>query len=164
VATACQAIDTIIEQGEGSASTPAEAAETAGADLAHYYRFAEIANGHRLIPNPDAGPAAPPDERWAYAGAPVTVEAASVFPVPVNPVTADYPAGSPARRACVAFNHTYTSLLKSLQAAFNGNPGELSASSIPLMMSLRQQGTDMMSGAASGGVPAGPTFDWQPAG
>jgi hypothetical protein len=39
VATACQAIGTIINQGEGTSSTPAE---VIGSDMAHYYRFLEI--------------------------------------------------------------------------------------------------------------------------
>ena len=39
VASACRAIDTIIDQGEGAATTPDE---IVGTDYAHYYRFAEI--------------------------------------------------------------------------------------------------------------------------
>jgi hypothetical protein len=159
VATACRAIATIIDQGEGTAGTPSE---IAGADLAHYYRFAQIADGHRLVRNPAAAPTAPPKEQWVYTDAPVFVDEASIFKVPANPVTADYPVGSRAWRACVTFNYTYTSLLKSLHTAVNGNPGCLEASTAPLMRALRQQGMDMMSGQATGGVPAGPTFEWQP--
>jgi hypothetical protein len=158
VASACQAIDTIIDQGEGTLSSPLEAA---GADVAHYYRFAEIVHGRRLVRNPDAGPATPPDQRFVYAGPPVAVDEQAVVSIAVNPAAA-YPPGSAARRACAAFNYTYTTLLKSLHATFNGTPGELTPA-IGLMSSLRQQARSMLSGAATGGTPVGPSFEWQPA-
>jgi hypothetical protein len=157
-ATACEAVDTIIDQGEGTATTPRE---IVGTDYAHYYRFGEIANGRRLIPNPDAGPSAPPDQRYIYGGDPVTLDQAKIFPVPVNPTTAMYPEGTPARKACVTFNYTYTSLLKCLHTTVNGHPAELKAA-IGIMMSLRQQAIDMMAGTSTAGTPAGPTFEWQP--
>jgi Ferritin-like len=157
VATACHAIDTIIDQGEGTATTPGE---IVGTDYAHYYRFAEIANGRRLIRNPAAGPSTPPDQQYIYGGDPVTFDAAQIFAVPANPTTATYPDGSPARKACVTFNYTYTSLLKCLHATFNGEPGELKAA-VGIMMSLRQQAIDMMAGTTTAGTPAGPTFEWQ---
>jgi hypothetical protein len=158
VASACQAIDTIIDQGEGTLTSPME---VTGPDVAHYYRFAEIVYGRRLIRNPAAGPATPPDQRYLYDGAPVPVDPSAVRGAPVNPTMAGYPAGSAARQACQAFNYSYTSLLKALHAAFNGTPRELT-SAIGLMGSLQQQALDMMSGATTGGVPAGPTFEWQP--
>ena len=158
VATACQAIDTIIDQGEGTATTPGE---IVGTDYAHYYRFAEIANGRRLIRNPEAGPSTPPDLQYIYGGDPVTLDPTQIFGVPANPTTATYPNGSPAHKACVTFNYTYTSLLKCLHATFNGEPGELQAA-IGIMMSLREQAIDMMAGTTTAGTPAGPTFEWQP--
>jgi hypothetical protein len=158
VASACQAIDTIIDQGEGTLTSPLE---VVGTDVAHYYRFAEIVHGRRLIRNPAAGPKAPPDQRYLYAGTPVPVNPAAVRRAPLNPKTAAYPVGSPARHACKAFNYTYTSLLKTLHATFNGTPGELKPA-IGLMSSLQQQATDMMTGRAAGGTCVGPTFEWQP--
>ena len=153
VASAGQAIDTIIDQGEGTLTSPLE---MAGGDVAHYYRFAEIVHGRRLIRFPG-----PPGGRWAYLGQPVPVDPAGVRQVPVNPALAGYPAGSAAHRACKSFNYTYTSLLKVLHATFNGTPGEL-LSATSLMSSLRQQALDMMAGTTTNGVPAGPSFEWQP--
>jgi Ferritin-like len=158
VASACQAIDTIIDQGEGTLTSPAE---VVGANVAHYYRFAEIVHGRRLVRDPAASPDAPPDERYSYAGAPVPVNQAAVRDAPLNPKLAAYPAGSAAWNACKAFNYTYTGLLKALHAAFNGTPYELK-SAIGLMASLQQQATDMMAGTATGGVCVGPSFEWQP--
>lgn len=158
VESATAAIDTIIDQGEGTLTSPLE---VVGTDVAHYYRFAEIVHGRKLVPNPAAGPGTPPDQRYAYVGDPVPVDEAKVHAAPVNPTLAGYPAGSAARQACTAFNYSYTGLLKTLHAVFNGKPGELTGA-IGLMGSLQQQAVDLMSGAAAGGVPAGPTFEWQP--
>lgn len=158
LASACHAIDTIIDQGEGTFTSPLE---VTGPNVAHYYRFAEIAHGRRLIRNPAAGPKAPPSQRYVYAGDPVTVNPAGIRHAPLNPKLAAYPAGSAAQRACQAFNYTYTSLLKSLHATFNGTPRELK-SAIGLMGSLQRQATDMMRGTATGGDPVGPSFEWQP--
>ena len=153
VASACQAIDTIIDQGEGTLTSPLE---VVGGDVAHYYRFAEIVHGRRLIRSPG-----PSGHQWAYLGQPVTVDPEAIRPVPVNPTLAGYPADSAARHACKSFNYTYTSLLKVLHATFNGTPGEL-MSAAALMSSLRQQALDMTAGTTTNGVPAGPSFEWQP--
>jgi hypothetical protein len=160
VTSAGQAIDTIIDQGEGTLTSPLE---VVGTDVAHYYRFAEIVHGRRLVRNPDAGPGTPPDQRYVYAGAPVPVQPAAVSNAPLNPKMAGYPAGSAARQACTTFNYTYTGLLKTLHAAFNGTPRELK-SAIGLMASLQRQAVDMMAGKATGGAPVGPSFEWQPTG
>jgi hypothetical protein len=154
VKSATVAIDTIIDQGEGTLSSPLE---VVGTDVAHYYRFAEVVHGRKLVRNPDAGPGTPPGERYVYAGDPVPADEAAVRAAPVNPTLAGYPAASPAALACTAFNYTYTSVLKTLHATFNGTPGELTAA-VGLMASLQQQATDMMSAA----LPAGPSFEWQP--
>lgn len=158
VASACRAVDIITDQGEGTSKSPLE---IVGSDYAHYYRFAEIARGRRLVRNPDAPPGAPPDQQYSYTGEPVTFDPASVLAVPANPSTTAYPAGSSVLRACVNFNYTYTNLLKCLHATLSGKPGEFPAT-IGLMMSLKQQALDMMTGVSTDSVPAGPTFEWQP--
>jgi hypothetical protein len=159
VASANQAIDTIVAQGEGTKTSPLEAAD--GREVAHYYRFAEIYYGKRLIKNPDAGPQTPPDQQFIYAGAAVPFDPAGVFAVPTDPMVVNYPAGSGARHACDTFNYTYTSLLKALHAVFNGCPEQFD-SAIGLMMSLKQLARDMMSGSNPSGVSVGPSFEYQP--
>src|SRR5262249_33259600 len=72
-----------------------------------------------------------------------------------------YPRGTAARYACDTFNYAYTSLLKTLHAMFNGQPGQLD-SAIGLMMSLKQLARDMMSGSNPVGVNVGPSFEYQP--
>ena len=154
VATAEQAIDTIIGQGEGTATSPGE---VVGSDFAHYYRFAEIVKGHKLVPNPAAAPSDPPDQRFTYTGAEIPAPT-GVIAAPVNPTTAGYPEGSAARQASIDFNVTYTGMLKAFQDAFSGHPDQIS-DTVGTMISLQSKATAMMALTP----PAGPTFEWQPA-
>jgi hypothetical protein len=160
VSTAVQAIDTIVEQGEGTTESPQEA--LGGSDYAHYYRFAEIFHGRKLMPNPEAGPDTPSDQRYIYGGDPVGFEASGVYPAPTDPKAADYAAGSSARRALDKFNYTYTTLLKSLQALFTGQSGEWHRARYELMPSLAEQARSIMSSPDSPGSTAGPSFEYQP--
>jgi hypothetical protein len=157
--TAVAAIDTIIEQGEGTSQSPLEAAGSG--QLAHYYRFKEIAKGRRLIPNPNANSQTPPDEQFIYAGDPILFDQTGVYPVPSDPKVASYPPGSAARHACDLFNYTYTGLLQTLHLAFNGQPARIRAA-IGLMESLKVQAKGMMSGGQPSGLTVGPSFEHQP--
>lgn len=165
VETASRAIDIIVRQGEG---TPTEPLQVVGKGYAHYYRFAEIAHGGLLVPNPDAGPDTKPEDRYFYdaVGHAVTFDPGGVFPIPENPkvngtTTPTYPAGTAAKAANDNFNYTYTSLLKVLHRSLNGRP-DLLATAIAMMMSLRQQALDMASGTSTGNQNIGPSFEYQP--
>jgi len=158
VDTAVRAINTIVEQGEGTSTSPLE---VVGDDYAHYYRFAEIYHGRKLIPNPNPGPKTPPDEQFVYGGAPVVLDPTGVYAAPTNPIAASYPPGSAARQACDTFNYSFTSLLNTLQLLFTGQPDRFNAA-LGLMMSLRQQAIDMMSGTTVAGESVGPSFEYQP--
>jgi bacterioferritin (cytochrome b1) len=162
VSTAEQAINTIIDQGEGTAASPIESAGTnlPGTDFAHYYRFAEIVHGRKLMPNPDAGPSTPPDQQFIF-GTDVTDVISvptGVLAVPVNPTAAGYPEGSAARTACDDFNAAYTSMLKMLQTAFTGQPDQLQPA-VNAMFSLQTKARAMMTATP----PAGPSFEWRDA-
>lgn len=158
LASALQAIDIIIDQGEGTTTSPLE---VVGTGYAHYYQFAEIANGGRLVPNPDAGPDTPPDEQYFYdvANHPLPFDAKGVYGVPTDPSSPPYPAGSVGQVANDNFNYTYTCLLKVLHAMLNGAP-TLFDTALGMMMSLRQQAMDMMSGTNTGGQSIGPSFEY----
>jgi hypothetical protein len=132
-----------------------------GTDFAHYYRFAEIVKGHKLLPNPAAGPSAPPDQRFTYTGDAIDFVPAEVFAVPVNPTKDTYPAGSADRQACDEFNVAYTGMLKTLQVAFTGQPSKVWGA-VGAMSSFQILAIQMMSGAKTG-TPVGPTFEWQEA-
>jgi hypothetical protein len=153
VDTARTAIQTIVQQGEGTARSPDESP----GELAHYYRFAEIYHGKTLIPNPTPPPA------FVYEGDPIPFDPQGVLPVVSNPKATDYPAGSPARVQCDAFNATYTSLLQNLHAGFNGTQDSL-GSAISDMFELKNQGITLMQVPLGDGTNAGPSFEFQGAG
>lgn len=156
--TAVEAIDLIVEQGEGTSQSPLAGIED---ELAHYYRFAEIYYGRELIPNPEAGPATPPDERYKYDGPEIPFESAGVRAVDKNPTTASYPEGSPARIECERFNFLYTRLLNALHVTFNGKPSELGPA-IGLMFKCTAQANKLMGIKLPSGEFAGPSFEYQP--
>jgi hypothetical protein len=163
VASARRAIDIIVDQGEGTANAPLE---VVGNGYAHYYRFAQIAKGGQLVPNPRAGADTPPADRYVYdtTGHPVAFDPAGIFALPANPkvrntVAPTYPMGSTGRAANDAFNATYTSLLKALHATVNGRPERLGGA-IGMMHTLRQQAVDMASGAHTAGQSIGPSFEF----
>jgi hypothetical protein len=144
------ALETIVEQGQGTADSPT----TAGGELAHYYRFAEIYHGRELVQSPDGS------RSWAYDGPPISFDPAGVLPVVSNPKASDYPVGSESRTKCDAFNATYTVLLHDLHAAFNGTPERLN-DAIVGMFTLNEQAADVMSVQLGDGTNAGPSFEYQ---
>jgi rubrerythrin len=170
VASAQAAVETIIEQGEGTSQSPVDPDGRPG-DLAHYWRFAEIVEGKQLVQNPNAGPDTPVRERWSFTGPAIPFDADGVYPLVKNPKVNDpkrrptYAAGTTARILCDSFNYTYTSLLKSLEMAFTGQPEALPAA-IGLMWSLEQQFIEMTRVELKPGDPkskvAAPSFEYQP--
>jgi hypothetical protein len=139
VQSACDAIALIIDQGEGTDLDPIDE----NGVPAHYYRFAEIIKGRKLIEEGD-----PP--AYAYAGEKITVDQSGIWDV--------NPDRSGTNQAAVTFNYTYTNLLKTLHGLFNGqnNQRQFNAA-LGLMMSLKQQAKDMMAN-----LGFGPSFLYQP--
>ena len=100
---ALRAIQLIKEQGEGTSQSPC-----AGDKMAHYYAFAEVFHGRKLIEHPERG--------WVYEGAEVAFpEVRNVPPVP--------PGGYP--DATQAFDKVYSNMLRHLEATWNGEPSRI---------------------------------------
>ena len=151
VPSAQQAIRTIIDQGEGTSKSPEE---IVGGDYAHYYRFMQIKKGHLLVQAPGNDPP------WAYAGAPIVLNRDGVYDLSL---ASTYPEGSPQAFANDNFNYTYTSLLASLHALFNGDATAAQFNrAIGLMMSLKGQAKAMAEGIPNPAVIIGPSFEYQP--
>jgi hypothetical protein len=156
VATAQQAINTIIEQGEGTSSSPEE---VVGGGYAHYYRYMQIQKGRMLV---QVSKTLPPDQQYAYTGPLVPFDSEGVYAVPTNPTAAGYPAGGAQAFANDNFNYTYTSLLLALDALVNGQATQNQFNiAIGLMMSLKGQAKAMMSGIPNPAVLTGPSFEYQ---
>jgi rubrerythrin len=143
--TAQQAISTIIEQGEGTHTSPEE---VVGPGYAHYYRYMQIKKQHFLVKTPGIPPG------YAYSGAPLVFDPSGVYNVP--------PSTSPSL-ASDNFNYTYTSLLGALHVMFNGQNNQAQFNrALGLMMSLEGQAKAMMAGIPNPALPVGPTFVYQP--
>jgi len=128
VASATRALGIVVEQGEGTANSP-EDGDGEG-ELAHYYRFAEIRNGRRLVPDPGA------PEGYSYTGDPVVLTESGVHPMITDPRRAFYPAGTKAGRLVEQFGRSYRHLLVALQKTFTGQPSALNAA-MGIMYELR---------------------------
>lgn len=156
VASAQQALAIIIDQGEGTSTSPLE---VTGGGYAHYYRFMQIQKQHFLVFDPQAGPG---EKAYSYSGMPIEFDAGGVYPVPPDPSAAGYPAGSQQRVLCDRFNYTYTALLRSLNDFLCGdNTGRQLDVAIGLMMSLKSQAKAMMSGIPDPARFTGPSFEYQ---
>jgi hypothetical protein len=153
VETATDAIESIVEQGEGTSRSPFDPLH--GDELAHYYRFGEIVHGKALVKDPTRDPP------FSYSGQAVTFDPGKVTPVIANPKAAGYPAGSAARYGCDTFNYSYKNLLKVLHDTFNGNPSRLNVA-IGMMESLNEQALTLMTIDSGLGGKAGPSFEYQP--
>ncbi|HEY6331908.1 MAG TPA: ferritin-like protein, partial [Blastocatellia bacterium] len=152
VESAVEGIKLIVSQGEGTTTSPLDPEH----QLAHYYRFAEIYYGKKLIRNPEPGPGKP---KYVYGGHAIRFDPAGVWPVIANPSPSSYCPGSRAFKLNRAFNETYTSLLKTLQLTFGGQPDTLGPA-ITLMESLQEQALVLMTTEVLPGQTAGPTFDY----
>ncbi|GAA4408722.1 hypothetical protein GCM10023168_26510 [Fodinibacter luteus] len=158
VRTAVQAIDVIIDQGEGTATNPFDGS---GAP-AHYYRFEEIVTGRRLVPRPGATPP------YVYGGDRVVLDEQDVWDMDDDPKVARYRAGSLSRYRADQFNASYTRLLDSLHRSFNGHPEELDAA-MGLMFELRLLSQQVLATPAEWADPSvtalkqtGLSFEYQP--
>ncbi|MEJ0079277.1 MAG: ferritin-like protein [Alphaproteobacteria bacterium] len=146
---AVRALGIIVEQGEGTKTSPLDPEH----ELAHYYRFAEIFNGRKLVPDKTA------PKGFSYSGAPVALDQTGIWDMVTNPKLSDYPDGSAALRYADQFNFSYGNLLNSLHDTFNGAPGRLDQA-IGLMYELRLTADRLIGITLSNGKQAAPTFEY----
>jgi hypothetical protein len=146
--SARRAIAVIVDQGEGTASSPFD-----GDEPAHYYRFGEIVHGRRIV-RIDSDPG------WAYAGAPVGLDPAGVWDLVTDAKAADYPVGSRPRVLVDMFNAAYSRLLAGLHTAFNGEPEHLDMA-LSIMVEMRLTAQKLVATPVPGTTRyAAPTFEW----
>ena len=146
---ALKAIEEIKEQGEGIGPDNPDDPEN---ELAHYYKFAEIVAGRKLVIDPAT-------KSFSYTGAPIPLDPDGVWPMMDDPDMVLYPKGSRARILSEQFAKTYQALLKGLHRTFNGEPDYL-PSAIGLMYSLDLAARELMRtpSGLNDGTTAGPCF------
>jgi hypothetical protein len=152
--SALAALAIVVDQGEGLDHTIHEGRSRIAADdqLAHYFRFRQIAVGYHYRESDIAN--APP------TGPRLAVDWDAVLPMRDDPTVGELRPGSEVRRLSESFNRTYGALLGVLHRAFNGEPEELVAA-VPLMYDLRWQAVALMRiPCGSDGRTAGPSFEW----
>ncbi len=150
---AINAIGIIIEQGEGTSTSPADAQ----GEIAHYYRFNELVVGRTCIKNPDA------PHGYSYTGDPIPFDEANVLPMFANTKAHMLAEGSEERRLIDSFNSSYSNLLDGLHRTFNGEPDYL-PNTIGLMFDLRLtcQKLAEMPFPGKEGFTIGPSYEFTP--
>ncbi len=148
-ADAVKAMGIIVEQGEGTKQSPLDPER----ELAHYYRFAEIFNQRRLVPDKSV------PEGYSYSGDPIVLDTSGIWNMLGNPKVADYPTGSAARRNADQFNYIYTNLLTALHDTFNGRPERLDQA-IGVMYELKLTADRLIAIQLDNGEQAAPTFEY----
>ena len=152
---ACRAIDNIVSEGEGTPVTPNDPGSPLDfeEELAHYYRFWEIAENKVLTKNPEGGPT----EQWAWGG-PLGVDWDGVFPAIPNPQLHDFSsepaAAQDAQHKC---NAAYDALVDGLRDAFTGDAGGMGRA-VRAMFDLRMATIAALHTPLYDGRVAGPTF------
>lgn len=123
---AINAINVIVEQGEGSEVSPLGTDD----ELAHYYKFEELYKGRELVRDPNA------PNGYSFTGPVIPFDPSNVLPLYPNTKAEMLPEGSEERRLLDSFNQTYSNLLFGLHQTFNGHPDNLN-NTIGLMFDLR---------------------------
>jgi hypothetical protein len=149
--SACKAIDVIVEQGEGTTTSPLDGPD---GEPAHYYRLAQILYGRMLVKDADT------KEGYSYSGAPVPLNPGGVWNLYPDAKVVDYDPGSRAYNLVQRFNYSYTSLLRALHQTFNGTPDNLRRA-IAVMYELKLLANDVVSTPVGDtGYTAAPTFEY----
>jgi hypothetical protein len=147
--SALDAINEIVEQGEGA--TPIDPNDPEG-ELAHYYKFAEIVHGRRLVQESNG---------YSYTGDKIAFDESGVWPMIDNPRTQTLDPNSQARLLSEEFNQAYANVLNALHTTFNGEPENIQTA-VGLMFSLTLLAEHLMQIPTGTGsdVNAGPSFQY----
>jgi Ferritin-like len=156
VQSAVKALEIIIEEGEGTETSPL----SGGKDFAHYYRFEEISHLRRLVLDPNSA------NGYSFSGAVLPFDATKVYTLTPNQKLADLDANSEGARRANQFAFVYTKLLKAMQRVFDGEPATFDAT-LGLMYELKIAGQILcalpaIKNGAPTGLNVGPTFFYQP--
>lgn len=150
VDSATNAIQLIIEEGEGTSTSPFVDRSDEG-EVAHYYLFEEIYEGRKIQSDGKGG--------YVFSGDVIPFDPTGVYPMVDNPKQEDYEPGSLVATLSSTFSYGYNSLLNALHDAFIGNPKSID-DAIGLMYQLLLNAQKLMSTPVTPRSPgtAGPVF------
>jgi hypothetical protein len=146
--SACDAVDLIIEQGEGYGGGIYNKEN----ELAHYYRFQEL----MLCKQYQKG-----DKPDHPTGENLTVSWDAVYPIKKNTRLSDYTESSELHAKAVAFNKEYAIFLALLTTAFNGMPELLEKAVWRMMSTVRDKMNPLIRNPIPGrsNLNGAPTFE-----
>ena len=149
------AIAAIREQGEGS--TPVDPTYSESHDLAHFFQFEQIVCGRRLVYDRLSN-------RHSFIGESVELDPKGVWPVRDNPGRKGLTPGTRAYTVAWAFHKQYRSLLRQLQAVFDGNPEGIK-NTVATMETLiafgKRAAAEKMDPELCDSETAGPVWDYE---
>jgi hypothetical protein len=146
--TARQALELIIEQGEGYTEKPFNEE----GELAHEYRFEQLLLRQRYQPG---------DQAHHPTGDKIHVDWTAAFPTKVNARISDFKGSPELQQAAIRFNAEYAEFLGLITQAFQGNPALLIEKAVPWMFTIRNKIMQLIHHPLPGmeGVNAAPTFE-----
>jgi hypothetical protein len=150
---AVKAIGIIIEQGEGTDTSPEAPVIDGTGEPAHYYRFQQIVKGRLLINAPVKG--------YVFGGDKINAASVEVYPLWDNTKIKDLESYPAEWKALNDFNLCYTGLLVGLDNTFNGNPAGLE-DTIDIMRNLKKLAKKLVTLSFPGkaGYNIGPSFEY----
>lgn len=146
--TALQALELIIEQGEGYTEKPFNKE----GELAHEYRFEQLLLRQLYKPG---------DQAHHPTGDKIQVDWTAAFPTKVNARISDFKESPELQQAAIRFNAEYAEFLGVITQAFQGNPALLIEKAVPWMFTIRNKIMQLIHNPIPGmeGVNAAPTFE-----
>ena len=143
-------IDWIVDQGEGTTTDPMDG----NGVPAHYYRFAEIYKGGRLVKD-DNQPLGYAYDKRKY---PIKCNFDKIYQFAPNPKMDQFPPDSRQYRGLKKFNEEYTQMFKFLQDFYNGDGVQNVIAAISTMNTMAGFVAPLLTS-----VPAVcPSFEWVP--
>ncbi len=145
---AARAIDIIIEQGEGTSTSP-----DFDGEVAHYYKFYELYKQLTIKELKDG--------EYVFGQPSISFDPGGVHNIKANTKAKDLPEGTEARKNLDEFNATYRRLLNGLHITFNGQPGYLD-NTLGLMYDIKLAGEKLCATPYpnEAGVFVGPSFEF----
>jgi hypothetical protein len=154
--SAVAAIETIVEQGEGTPERPLDMQN----ELAHFYNFEELVKGKRIVPD-ESSPM-----KFRFAGERIVIDdVGDVIDMVDDPSLRDFSGTPRAERLSKEFDYIYAKLLNALQAAFSGAPERMS-DAVGVMFELKFAAEELLQvelgNGPDRGKRAGPKFLYRP--
>jgi Ferritin-like len=150
VDSALAAIATIVTQGEGTPTSPADSPT----EYAHYYRFEELFMGMRIVVDSSSptGYSFDPNQKI------VVDDVAGVTQMADNPRTVDMSSNWRAGQLADECDAIYTKLLNALHIGFNGQPDWIDRNAVSVMFEFKNCIEELLQQQLASGLYAGPRF------